>query len=164
MLTVVCDSADRDNTTDPATSTSSLIDEIVREGARRMLAEEFPGLRGRQALVAAVIPFGDRRRHLIDAQTGKLGGGQGPSARAADHHEVLELEFTQCPARRLGFFTSGVGQLQLGAAGVLARLRLLGLPVSEQHQPVVLHAHADRLCQTFASRPAARGKGARMSL
>ena len=39
MLTVVCDSADHDNTTDPATSTSSLIDEIVREGARRMLAQ-----------------------------------------------------------------------------------------------------------------------------
>jgi len=39
VLTVVCDSAGRDNTTDPATSTSSLIDDIVREGARRMLAE-----------------------------------------------------------------------------------------------------------------------------
>jgi hypothetical protein len=39
VLTVVSDSADRDNTTDPATSTPSLIDEIVREGARRMLAE-----------------------------------------------------------------------------------------------------------------------------
>jgi transposase-like protein len=39
VLTVVSDSADRDNTIDPATSTSSLIDEIVREGARRMLAE-----------------------------------------------------------------------------------------------------------------------------
>ena len=39
MLTVVSDSADRDNTTEPATSTSSVIDEIVRAGARRMLAE-----------------------------------------------------------------------------------------------------------------------------
>jgi hypothetical protein len=39
VLTVVCDAADRDNTTDPATLTSSLIDDIVREGARRMLAE-----------------------------------------------------------------------------------------------------------------------------
>ena len=39
MLNVVCDSAGRDNTTDPATLTSSLIDDIVREGARRMLAE-----------------------------------------------------------------------------------------------------------------------------
>ncbi|MGC2678419.1 MAG: IS256 family transposase, partial [Mycobacterium sp.] len=38
MLTVVSYSAGRDNTTDPATSTSSLIDEIVREGARLMLA------------------------------------------------------------------------------------------------------------------------------
>ena len=33
MLAVVSASADRDNTADPATSTS-LIDEIVREGAR----------------------------------------------------------------------------------------------------------------------------------
>jgi transposase-like protein len=38
VLAVVSDSADRDNATDPATSTSSLIDQIVREGARRMLA------------------------------------------------------------------------------------------------------------------------------
>ncbi len=39
MLTVVCGSADCDNNTDPAMSTSSLIDEIVREGARLMLAQ-----------------------------------------------------------------------------------------------------------------------------
>jgi transposase-like protein len=39
VLTVVSDSADRDKTADATTSVSSLIDEIVREGARRMLAE-----------------------------------------------------------------------------------------------------------------------------
>jgi putative transposase len=40
VLTVVSDSADRDATADATTSvSSSLIDEIVREGARRMLAE-----------------------------------------------------------------------------------------------------------------------------
>jgi putative transposase len=40
VLTVVSDSADRDATADATTSVSlSLIDEIVREGARRMLAE-----------------------------------------------------------------------------------------------------------------------------
>ena len=56
MLTVVSDSADRDNTTEPATSTSSLIDEIVREGARRMLAEAL------QAEVDAYIArFADER-------------------------------------------------------------------------------------------------------
>jgi hypothetical protein len=38
VLTVVSASADRDDTADPATSTS-LIDEIVRQRARRMLAE-----------------------------------------------------------------------------------------------------------------------------
>ena len=56
MLTVVFDSADRDIPTDPATSTSSLIDEIVREGARRMLAEAL------QAEVDAYIArFADER-------------------------------------------------------------------------------------------------------
>jgi transposase-like protein len=38
VLTGVSDSADRDSASDTATSISSLIDEIVREGARRMLA------------------------------------------------------------------------------------------------------------------------------
>jgi transposase-like protein len=56
VFTVVCDSADRDNTTDAASSTSSLIDEIVREGARRMLAEAL------QAEVDAYIArFADER-------------------------------------------------------------------------------------------------------
>ena len=39
MLTVVSDSADRDGSAAAAPSGSSLIDELVREGARRMLAE-----------------------------------------------------------------------------------------------------------------------------
>ena len=39
MLTVVSDSADRDGSVAGAPSGSSLIDELVREGARRMLAE-----------------------------------------------------------------------------------------------------------------------------
>ena len=56
MLTVVSDSADRDIPSDPARSTSSLIDEIVREGARRMLAEAL------QAEVDAYIArFADER-------------------------------------------------------------------------------------------------------
>jgi transposase-like protein len=56
VFTVVSDSADRDNTTDAASSTSSLIDEIVREGARRMLAEAL------QAEVDAYIArFADER-------------------------------------------------------------------------------------------------------
>ena len=39
MLTVVSDSADRDGSAAAAPSGSSLIDELVREGAQRMLAE-----------------------------------------------------------------------------------------------------------------------------
>ena len=38
MLTVISDSADRDGSAATARSASSLIDELVREGARRMLA------------------------------------------------------------------------------------------------------------------------------
>ena len=39
MLTVVSDAVDRDGSAAGAASGSSLIDELVREGARRMLAE-----------------------------------------------------------------------------------------------------------------------------
>ena len=39
MLTVVSDSADRDGSASPAPGSSSVIDELVRAGARRMLAE-----------------------------------------------------------------------------------------------------------------------------
>src|SRR3977135_3261753 len=39
MLTVVSDSADRDGSGAARSAASSVIDEIVREGARRMLAE-----------------------------------------------------------------------------------------------------------------------------
>src|ERR1700739_4189790 len=39
MLTVVSDSADRDGSAAGSSSGSSLIDDLVREGARRMLAE-----------------------------------------------------------------------------------------------------------------------------
>ena len=39
MLTVVSDSVDRDGSGAARSAASSVIDEIVREGARRMLAE-----------------------------------------------------------------------------------------------------------------------------
>ena len=56
MLTVVPDSADRDDPPAAALVSSSLIDEIVREGARRMLAEAL------QAEVDAYIArFADER-------------------------------------------------------------------------------------------------------
>ena len=56
VLTVVSDSADRDGSTATAGSASSVIDELVREGARRMLAEAL------QAEVDAYIArFADER-------------------------------------------------------------------------------------------------------
>ena len=62
MLTVVPDSASDDNDR-PTTSDASLIDQIVREGARRMLAEAL------QAEVNAyVTAFADER----DAEAHRL--------------------------------------------------------------------------------------------
>ena len=56
MLTVVSDSADRDGSACGAVGWSSVIDELVREGARRMLAEAL------QAEVDAYIArFADER-------------------------------------------------------------------------------------------------------
>ncbi|MGA7466394.1 IS256 family transposase [Mycobacterium sp.] len=68
MLTVVSYSAGRDNTTDPATSTSSLIDEIVREGARLMLAA---ALRAEvDAYVARFADVRDEAGHRLVVRSG----------------------------------------------------------------------------------------------
>ena len=56
MLTVISDSADRDGSTATAGSASSVIDELVREGARRMLAEAL-----RAEVDAYVARFADER-------------------------------------------------------------------------------------------------------
>lgn len=119
----------------------------------------YADLRGRQAFVGTVIPFRDQWRYFIDGDVGQPGRVQSPLARAADHQRVIKFDFTENPPSDHGLRPPGIGQLDLGATGVPARLRPLGLPVSEQQQPVALHAHADRLCQTVAIRPAARGEG-----
>ena len=68
MLTVVSDSAGRDDSTDAATSTSSLIDEIVREGARRMLAE---ALRAEvDAYIARFADVRDEAGHRLVVRNG----------------------------------------------------------------------------------------------
>ncbi len=72
MLTVVSDSGDRENTINPAKA-SSLIDEIVREGARRMLAEAL------QAEVEAYVArFADEREangHRLVVRNGTRAAG-----------------------------------------------------------------------------------------
>src|SRR5258708_2111296 len=56
MLTVVSDSADRDGSGAARSAASSVIDEIVREGARRMLAEAL-----RAEVEASIAQFADVR-------------------------------------------------------------------------------------------------------
>ena len=64
-------------------------------------------------------------------------------ARAADHQRVSEFQFTQNAPGKLGLHPAGIGQLDIGAAGVLARFRPFGLAVAEQYQSVVVQAHAE---------------------
>ena len=73
MLAVISDSADRDGSTATAGSASSVIDELVREGARRMLAEAL-----RAEVDAYVARFADER----DEKRAAAGGAQ-RSPRAA---------------------------------------------------------------------------------
>src|SRR5437588_27261 len=70
------------------------------------------------------------------------------TARAGDYHRVVELQIRQRLAGRGGLGSSVVGELEISAPGVLARLRPLGFPVAQQHQPMILESHADRLCLT----------------
>ena len=68
MLTVVSDSADREDSGPARSSTSSLIDEIVREGARRMLAE---ALRAEvDAYVARFAEVRDDNGHRLVVRNG----------------------------------------------------------------------------------------------
>ena len=94
MLTVVSDSADRDGSGAARSAASSVIDELVREGARRMLAEAL------QAEVDAYIArFADDRdengHRLVvrngyheprdgDHQRGRGGGARAAGQRQAD--------------------------------------------------------------------------------
>ena len=51
-----------------------------------------PDLLGGQALVVAVVPFGQKGRHLVDFQAGQFGGDQRAPPRARDHQRVVEPE------------------------------------------------------------------------
>ena len=77
MLTVVSDSADRDGSGAARSAASSVIDEIVREGARRMLAEAL-----RAEVEAYIAQFADVR----DEKGHRLGGAQRlPRVADGDH-------------------------------------------------------------------------------
>ena len=104
-------------------------------------------LRGGQALVGAVIPLGEQWGHLVDGEAGQLGRVHGTLSRAADHQRVIEFQFAQRAGPAAGLGPAVVGQLEIGATGVLARLGPLGLAVAQQHQSVVVEAHADRFCR-----------------
>ena len=68
MLTVVSDSADRDGSGAARSAASSVIDEIVREGARRMLAE---ALRAEvDAYIAQFVDVRDEKGHRLVVRNG----------------------------------------------------------------------------------------------
>ena len=68
MLTVVSDSADRDGSGSSRSAASSVIDEIVREGARRMLAE---ALRAEvEAYIAQFADVRDEKGHRLVVRNG----------------------------------------------------------------------------------------------
>ena len=68
MLTVVSDSADRDGLGAARSAASSVIDEIVREGARRMLAE---ALRAEvDAYIAQFADVRDEKGHRLVVRNG----------------------------------------------------------------------------------------------
>ena len=68
MLTVVSDSADRDGSGAARSAASSVIDEIVREGARRMLAE---ALRAEvEAYIAQFADVCDEKGHRLVVRNG----------------------------------------------------------------------------------------------
>ena len=68
MLTVVSDSADRNDSSAAALVSSSLIDEIVREGARRMLAEALQA--EVDAYIARFAEERDERGHRLVVRNG----------------------------------------------------------------------------------------------
>ena len=103
----------------------------------------FVDLVGGQALVGAVVPFGEHVRDFVDGEPRKLCRFHGPVPRAADHEWVHEIEFSQHTAGKLGSVPSVIGQLDIGAARVLTGFRPLGLAVAEQEQSMVVQAHAD---------------------
>src|SRR3984893_9584136 len=103
-------------------------------------------LRGRHAFVRSVIPFTEQLGFLVDGQAGEFGGLHRTPTRAADHLRVVQPQVGQCGAGFGGLSASVVGEVEIGAPGVLARLGPLGLAVSQQHKPVALDAHAVRFC------------------
>ena len=72
MLTVVSDSADRDGSGAARSAASSVIDELVREGARRMLAE---ALRAEvEAYIAQFADVRDEKGHRLVVRNGRHAG------------------------------------------------------------------------------------------
>jgi hypothetical protein len=57
-----------------------------------------------------------------------------------------------------GALAAQVGQLEVGAAGVPARLRPLGFTVAEEQQPVLKDTHRNRFCPTLGREMRSRAR------
>ena len=120
----MCSSA---NATAPSARSLTCCDALTALGAVRPdqpVRHGLSDLRRRQALVVAVIPFLQKGRHLVDGQPGQFGGDC--SARRRGLLITNGLSSSSIGERfggQLGLLPAHVGQLEIGAAGVLTRLR-----------------------------------------
>jgi hypothetical protein len=79
-----------------------------------------PDLRGCQTLVVAVIPFGQKGRHLVDCESGELSGDERTPPRAGHDEGVVEAQHGQRVGSELRLFAARLGEIEFGAAGVPA--------------------------------------------
>src|SRR5260370_15017347 len=87
-------------------------------------------LRGREALVPAVIDLGQQRRQLRIRESGYLSGAYGALKRAGEHR--VECQSTQPFTQGTGLVFALGQQREVGAAGVLARAAPLGLAMASE--------------------------------
>src|SRR5579875_3534546 len=98
-----------------------------------------PDRLARQALVLAVVPFGQIRSYLhAVTEPGQLSCLRGPLQRAREH--AGELELAKHGPQRPRPFDARRKQGQVGVAGVPAVLTPLGVAVTDEHQPRLVHA------------------------
>ena len=92
---------------------------------------------GGQALVVAVVPFGEQRGHLVDGESGQFGGDQRALARAADHQRVVQLQVARASRRRASACSrpSSVSSRSVRLV-CLPISRPFGFAVSQQDQPM----------------------------
>src|SRR5260370_40650599 len=87
-------------------------------------------LRGRVALVLAVIDLAQQRRQLRIRESGYLSGAYGALKRAGEHR--VECQSTQPFTQGTGLVFALGQQREVSAAGVLARAAPLGLAMASE--------------------------------